>query len=156
MTTYETVASVGDFEDFYRAQRAPLVRLAHLLTGSPAHAEELAQEALLAVHQHWSTLDNPAGYARRSLVNLARSHHRRSALQRRHERDARSTVELPRDIDEMWQLVRRLAPDQRAVIVLRFYADMKVDEIADVLGKPPGTVKSLLHRTLATLKEALR
>ena len=145
-----------DYEQFYREQRAPLVRLAHLLTGSPGQAEEFAQEALLAAHQRWNTLDNPAGYARRALVNLTRTHHRRSALERRHERSARPPVDLPAEIDEMWQLIRGLGTDQRAVIVLRFYADMKVDEIAEALGKPPGTVKSLLHRTLATLKENLR
>ena len=156
MTTYETVAPVGDYDQFYREQRAPLVRLAHLLTGSPSHAEELAQEALLATHQKWAALENPAGYARRSLVNLSRSHHRRSALQRRHDSSAPSDVQLPPEIDETWQVIRRLPPDQRAVIVLRFYADMKVDEIAEALGKPAGTVKSLLHRTLATLKETLR
>ena len=156
MTTYETVAAVADFDDFYRAQRAPLVRLAHLLTGSPAHAEELAQEALLAAHQRWSGLENPAAYARRSVVNMAQSHHRRSALQRRHERDSRPPVDLPPEIDEMWQHIRRLRSDQRAVIVLRFYADMKVDEIAEALGKPAGTIKSLLHRSLATLKENMR
>lgn len=147
---------MGDFDSFYRAQRTPLVRLAHLLTGSPALAEELAQEALLAAHQRWSGLDNPNAYARRALVNLARTHHRRSALQRRHERDSRPPVDLPPEIDEMWQHIRRLGTDQRSVIVLRFYADMKVDEIAEVLGKPAGTVKSLLHRSLATLKENMR
>lgn len=155
MTAHETVAAVGNFDDFFREQRPPLVRLAHLLTGSVPHAEELAQEALLAAHQRWSTLENPAGYARRALVNLARSHQRRHALQRRHDRDTRPRVDLPAEIDETWQVIRQLAPDQRAVIVLRFYEDLKVDEIAELLGKPPGTVKSLLHRTLATLKETL-
>lgn len=147
---------MDDYDHFYRAQRSSLVRLAHLLTGSAAHAEELAQEALLAAHQRWGALDNPAAYTRQSLVNLARSHHRRSALRQRHERDSRVAFELPPEIDEMWQRIRGLNADQRAVIVLRFYADMKIDEIAGVLGKPPGTVKSLLHRTLATLKENLR
>lgn len=147
---------MGDYEEFYREQRAPLVRLAHLLTGSVPLAEELTQEALLAAHQRWATLENPAAYARKSVVNLARSHHRRNSLRRRHERDARVQAVLPPEVDETWQVIRRLAPDQRAVIVLRFYADMKVDEIAEVLGKPPGTVKSLLHRTLANLKETLR
>ena len=105
---------MGDFDDFYRAQRAPLVRLGHLLTGSAGHAEELAQEAMLAAHQRWSTLDNPAAYTRRALVNLARTHHRRSALQRIHERDSRVAVDLPPEIDEMWQLIRDLGADQRA------------------------------------------
>jgi len=62
---------------------------------------------------------------------------------------------LPPDLDETWQAIRRLSPDQRAVIVLRFYEDLSVDRTAEVLDKPVGTVKSLQHRALARLKEVL-
>ena len=151
------------FDSFFRSQHGSLVRLAHLLTGTPGVAEELVQEALLATHRHWAELDNPAGYARRALVNLCRSHQRRRFVELRHGRTqaarlteaARLTAELPPEIDETWSLIRSLSPDERAVLVLRFYEDMTVNDIAEVLGRPAGTVKSLLHRALARLKETL-
>ena len=142
------------FDELYRSRRGALVRLAHLLTGSAAIAEELVQDALLATQQRWATLDNPGAYARVAVVNLCRSHQRRRALERRRGPE-RFEPALPADIDETWQAIRRLTADQRAVIVLRFYEDLSVEQTADVLGKPEGTVKSLQHRALARLKEVL-
>jgi RNA polymerase sigma factor (sigma-70 family) len=150
----EGVITEAGFESLYRQERSSLVRLAHLLTGSPAIAEELAQEALLATQQRWHVLENPAGYARRALVNLCRSHQRRRILERRHPSVALLHA-LPPEIDETWQAIKRLSPDQRAVIVLRFYDDQTLEQVADLLDKPIGTVKSLQHRALARLKEVL-
>ena len=146
---------MDDFDNFYREQRRALTRLAHLLTRSVEVGEELAQEALLATHRNWSSIDNPGAYARRALVNLVRSHQRRRVLQRQHEFDRRPTYQLQPELDEVWRLIRRLTPDQRAVVVLRFYEDLTIDDIATWLDKPPGTVKSLLHRALSSLKETL-
>lgn len=142
------------FDSLYVAQRPALLRLARLLTGSSAVAEELVQEALLVVQQRWSELDNPAAYARRALVNLCHSHHRRRAVERRHRVD-RFEPALPRDIDETWIAILRLPVDQRAVLVLRFYEDLSVEQTADLLDKPIGTVKSLQHRALERLKKEL-
>ncbi len=149
--------AAAEFDHFVREQRAGLVRLAHLLHGSSAVAEDLAQEALLATHRKWTELDNPAGYARRALVNLVRSQQRRAVVERRHARSTSAPAnQLPPEIDEMWTAIRGLSADQRAVIVLRFYEDLTIDEIAAVLDRPSGTVKSLLHRALARLKETTR
>jgi RNA polymerase sigma-70 factor (sigma-E family) len=141
------------FEALYREHRDALVRLAHLLTGSMAVAEELVQEALLVTQQRWDRLENPPGYARRALVNLCRSYQRRRRLERRHV--VVLPDHLPPEVDETWQAIRALTGDQRAVIVLRFYEDMSVEQVAELLDKPSGTVKSLQHRALARLKEAL-
>ena len=143
------------FDVLYREHHAALVRLAHLLTGSLAVAEELAQEALLTTQQRWATLDNPPGYARRALVNLARSHQRRRILERRHAGTERLRHTLPPEIDETWQAIGRLTPDQRAVVVLRFYEDLSVEQVAELVQKPEGTVKSLQHRALARLRKEL-
>lgn len=142
------------FEDFYRSQRPPLVRLAHLLCGSLSEAEELAQDAMLAVQQRWGSLDNPHGYARRALVNRVRTMQRRAVLQRSHPPQAPGLA-LPPEYDETWAAIRAMRPAHRAVLVLRFYEDLPVAEIAELLGRRPGTVKSLLHRALAQLKEDL-
>jgi RNA polymerase sigma-70 factor (sigma-E family) len=153
--TPEAVAVSQSFDSFFQSQHDPLLRLAHLLTGNPAVAEELVQEALLATHQRWAGLDNPAGYARRALVNLCHSHQRRRFVERRHSRADQPRLTLPPEIDETWAVIRGLPHDQRAVLVLRFYEDMRMDDIAALLDKPVGTVKSLLHRALARLKETL-
>ena len=55
----------------------------------------------------------------------------------------------------MWAAVRRLPPRQRAALALRFYEDLPLADIADVLGCRVGTVKSNLHRGLATLRKEL-
>ena len=60
------------------------------------------------------------------------------------------------ELDETWRELRKLPPSQRAVIVLRFYEDMPLAEIAEQLGMPLGTVKSTLHRALSKLKETLQ
>src|SRR3954451_15972012 len=100
------VASVTEaFERFFRSQYDDLVRLAHLLTGTATVAEELVQEALLATHQRWDSLDNPAGYVRRALVNLCRSHHRRRFLERRYMGSGPPPQVLPADIDETWAVI---------------------------------------------------
>ena len=154
MATSSADPVTAPFDAFYREHHAALVRLAHLLIGSHEIAEEVAQEALLATAGRWERLENPAGYARGALVNLCRSQQRRRALERRHVL-APPPAGLAPEIDEMWALIQRLPADQRAVLVLRFYEDLTLDEIARVLDRPSGTVKSLLHRTLARLKEGL-
>lgn len=143
------------FDAFYEAERPGLVRLAHLLSGSTAMAEDLAQEALLATHGRWTEIDNPPGYARRALVNLVRSYQRRQFLERRHGRSGELRHALPPEIDETWTAVRALPPDQRAVVVLRFYEDLTIDQISEILDKPSGTVKSVLHRAMRRMKDVL-
>lgn len=149
---------MDEFDDFYRVQYARAARLAFLLTGSEALAPEIAQEALFAVHRSWDTISAPEAYLRVAIVNQARSAQRRASVERRHRRRATRDPVAPSTpvIDETWRRVRQLAPDQRAVVVLRFYEDRPLAEIAEMLGKPLGTVESLLHRALAKLEEVLR
>jgi RNA polymerase sigma factor (sigma-70 family) len=146
-----------EFDEFYRSRFDRAARLAYLLSGSSMHAPEIAQEALLAVHRRWRDLEEPDGYLRRTVVNLSRSAQRRAVLERRHawrlqHRETESPMTV---IDETWAQLGRLPHDQRIVIVLRFYEDRSIDEIADIVDKPVGTVKSLLHRGLRKLKETL-
>ena len=147
---------VGELSTLFRAQRPGLVRLAHLIAGSSERGEELVQEAFLAAQLKWATIENPAAYVRVAVINLARSSQRRQILERRH---APTTVEpvtgLP-DLDETWHVLRRLPVDQRAAIVLRFYDDLSLSEIAAAMDRPVNTVKSLIHRGLGRLKEQLR
>jgi RNA polymerase sigma factor (sigma-70 family) len=144
----------SDLTTLYRRQRDAMVRLARLLTGSTAVAEEVVQEAFLKMHQLGQRPQNPDGYLRTTVANLSRSHLRRLRLERRVSSRERVTFIDP-EIDETWEAVCRLPFRQRAVLALRFYEDLAEADIASVLRCRPGTVKSSLHRGLARLREEL-
>jgi RNA polymerase sigma factor (sigma-70 family) len=142
-----------DFETVFLRERTPMVRLAFLMLGSEALAEEVVQEAFVTVLERWQRVDNPGGYLRRCVVNGCLGQLRR-ARRPVPEPVGAPTVELA--TDHTLDAVRRLSPQRQAMVVLRFYADMTQDEIADTLRLPVGTVKSGLHRALGELKETLR
>lgn len=143
-----------EIEHLYRTERANMLRLAHLLTGSPHIGEELVQEAFLKVQRNWASALNPPAYLRTTVVNLCRSYHRSNAI-RRDRDEAAVDVHLDPEIDETWKALATLNSRQRTALVLRYYEDLPVDEIARVMSYRPGTVKSLIHRGLASLRENL-
>lgn len=146
-----------DFETFYRTHRTDAVRWASALVGDRAIGEDLAQEALIAVSRKMETLDNPVGYLRRTIVNMASSVHRRNARER--VRMARSVAGAPTSYTaptgETLDALDLLPHRQRAAVTLRYWADWTDDQIAAALGCAPATVRVLLHRGLATLREEL-
>lgn len=138
--------------ELYQAEREPMVRLAHLLTGSVPVAEDLVQEAFIRLFDRLDGLEQPGAYLRRTVVNLANSHHRRRGVEDRwRQRQGPPVATLPPELDETWQALAALPDAQRTALVLRFYLDLKVDDIAAVLEIPTGTVKSQIHRGLAAL-----
>lgn len=150
-------AAESDFEEFYRSHVERARSLAHLITGSRSIGQEIAQEAMLAVHEAWPTLERPEAYLRVVVVNRSRSVQRRQIRERLHiARSARaeSVTAIPA-IDETWAVLRRLPVSQRIVVVLRYYEDLSLREIVELLDQPLGTVKSTLHRAVARLKEFL-
>jgi len=149
----------------YTAQWAPLVRLAAPLTGDASVAEEVVQDAFVALHRRWPRLSDPAaasGYLRTSVVNGARSAVRHRGVQERHrpagpaepagpeERAMRSSEDAV-----VLAALRDLPRRQQEVLVLRYYADASEQEIATTLGISRGAVKSHAHRGLAALRVAL-
>jgi RNA polymerase sigma factor (sigma-70 family) len=149
----QTATQPSAFEDVYRAQRLALIRLAFLLTGSREHAEDIVQSAFAGAHGRWSEVSNPPAYLRRAVVNLANDTHRRRFRERllvqREE-----TTDIP-ELDETWSEIKRLPASQRAVVVLRFYEDLPLAEIAVLLDRPPATVRSDLRRALDRLRRTL-
>jgi RNA polymerase sigma factor (sigma-70 family) len=145
------VAADDGFSVVFNQERTPMVRLAYLMLGSEALAEEVVHDGFVAVLERWDRLDNPGGYLRRCVVNGC------IAQQRRAKRWAPPPVETSAELatDHMLDAVRKLPPKRRAMVVLRFYQDMTQDEIASTLGVPVGTVKSGLHHAMTELKEAL-
>ena len=142
-------------EDLYRTERSNMLRLAHLLTGSPHIGEELVQDAFLKVRSNWASARNPPAYLRTTVVNLCRSYHRTNA-RRRDRIPAVASVHVDPETDDTWRVLATLNARQRTALVLRYYEDLPVDDIARVMRVRPGTVKSLIHRGVASLRENLQ
>lgn len=149
-----------EFRDFAAARSRALLRTAYLLTGDHQYAEDLLQATLTKVFLAWGRIRERAAvesYARRTLVTTYTSWWRRRSW---HERPAEGSAEAhvadPAaelvERDHMWQAMQSLPRQQRAVIVLRFYEDLSVDETARLLNINTGTVKSHTSRALAALK----
>jgi RNA polymerase sigma-70 factor (sigma-E family) len=158
-------AEGGRLGELYRRHGDEAVRLAYLLTGDHALAEDLVQDAFVKLAGRLAHLRDPGAfeaYLRRTVVNLTNSYFRRKRLERDHLKRERAAVPpnptLP-DIgarDEMWEAMKRLSPRQRAAIVLRFYEDLSEQQVAEILNCRPGTVKSLVSRGLAILRGEIR
>ena len=152
-------AGVPGFEAFVRESSTSLLQVAFLLVGDRGEAEDLLQVALVRTASHWpAAMAAPRQYARQVLVNLAKNHWRDRA--RRPPRADGSGEELrvpPADeglgtCDEMARLLAQLPMEQRKVLVLRYYEDLSLAEIAAVLGCREGTVKSRCHRAVSALR----
>jgi RNA polymerase sigma-70 factor (sigma-E family) len=150
----------------FRAHGLSLVRMALLLTGDQATAEDVVQDAFLSFHRAMPGLrdqDKALGYLRTSVLNGCRSVHRarRRALLRRVEHDppvrsAESAVIAEQDRREVLAAVARLPVRAREVLALRYYLDLPYEEIAATLGITKGTVSSTISRALAALGRDLR
>lgn len=156
----------SEFVEFTRAHRNDLVRTAVLLcAGDEAFAEDLVQTTLTKLYLAWAKVrraDRPLAYARKTLTHVfvdetRRAHRRREALT--DELPTLADHRRPQDEVELRAVVlaalATLGPRQRAVVVLRHWHDLDVEETARVLGCSTGTVKSQNARALASLRTAL-
>ncbi|MFC3995484.1 SigE family RNA polymerase sigma factor [Nocardiopsis sediminis] len=149
----------------YSAHYRPLVRLATLLVRDYATAEEVVQDAFVAMHGAWRRLRDPnkaLSYLRQSVVNRARSVLRHRAVVEKHapkalpdapsaEHGALGELERAAVIEA----IRRLPTRQREAIVLRYYGDLSEAQIADSMGISRGAVKSHTARGIAALRSVL-
>ncbi len=149
--TMDTSATI---EDVYRAQWAPLVRLASVLTGDRDRAEDIVHDVFVRFAARPRPQDSPS-YLRQMVVNATRDHHRRVRIERRMVHLAPPPDAIP-EVDEMMLFLKRLPTRQRQALALRYYADLSVDQIAQLLNCPAGTVKSLLHRGIEALRKEFK
>jgi RNA polymerase sigma factor (sigma-70 family) len=145
------------FEDLYDGQRQAAIRLATMLTGSRAAAEEIVQDVFLRVHLRWNEVEHPPAYVRQAVVNACHSHRRgeeRAARREAHVAVAEAVVDpVP---DHGLRAALRALPDrQRAVLVLRYFEDLPDEEIARLLGCRRATVRSTARRALLQLREVV-
>ncbi|GIJ47988.1 DNA-directed RNA polymerase sigma-70 factor [Virgisporangium aliadipatigenens] len=148
------------FEAYVHARNAALSRIAYLLTGDHHLAEDLVQQTLMRVVGRWKRVaaaGDPDAYVRRVLY-----HQHIDWWKRR-----RGTVEVPQDGEAtsapdpsdavvhtvaVRRALARLAPRQRAVLVLRYFEDLTEAQTAEILGISVGTVKSQARDGLARLR----
>ncbi|MCA1726118.1 MAG: SigE family RNA polymerase sigma factor [Actinobacteria bacterium] len=152
----------GRLGELYERHAPDAVRLAYLLTGNRALAEDLVQEAFVRMFGRFRDLrsaDAFPWYLRRTVVNLANSHFRHAKVERTYvEREGRMPDTWAPEIgsrQEMWESLQRLPERQRAAIVLRYYEDMSEAQTAEVLGCRLGTVKSLVSRGIESLRNQI-
>ena len=150
----EAATTVG-FYDFYGAQYSPMVRLARGLVDTSECAEEIVQDAFVKVFERWSRLDEPAAYLRVAVVNGSRSELRKRMVRRRIGLRPR-TASVSFEDDYLIDALDKLSPKRRTALVLRFYGQMSEREIAEAMDVRPGTVKSLVSRGLADLREVIK
>jgi RNA polymerase sigma-70 factor (ECF subfamily) len=136
-------------------------RLAGLILGSAADAEDVTHDAAVRAWQSAGSLREPAAFEAwfdRIIVNACRDRLRRSrrvrfvALRPDDDRPMADPFQAIIERDEGLRAIRCLGPDERAVVVLHYWTDLPLTEIATRLGWPVGTVKTRLHRALEAMR----
>ena len=156
-------SDASDFREFIEPRLDPLRRTAFVLCRDWHRADDLVSECVIKVLRAWpriGALDDPHAYVHRILINTWLDERRR--LWRRESPSATVPdvvrVDHQRAIDErvtVLEQISKLPTRRRAVVVLRFYCDMSVEQTADILGCSTGTVKSQTARALDRLRAAM-
>ena len=155
--------------ELYQAHAAGLVKLAIIMLGDRAAAEDVVQEAVFGLYRSWDRLNDHGKalvYVRASVLNGCRAALRQRIRRARRDRaaavhgpdaeSAESVVLLGEEHREVLAAVRRLPGRQREALVLRFYLGVPEEETALAMGVSRGTVKSSVFRALASLARMLR
>lgn len=148
-----------DFTDFVQARWTRLVRTAYLMGCPTDQAEDVAQSALLMAYRHWRRVKgaaSPDAYLSTILLNELRKNRRRRPPLTSLSMAPEPTLASPADrviagID-LTSMLDRLPPEQRTVLVLRYFTDLSVQDTAEVLGVPAGTVKSRSARAIEAVR----
>ena len=145
----------ADFTAFYRAEAPGQIRRAALLTGSDEAANDVVHDALAAMYRRWADIAEPGPYLNRAVLNGCRDRGRRTAVHRRLVDRLRSGRTDDAERDVLTDVLGRLPFNQRAAVVLRYYAGCTTAEIAEALDCPPGSVGPWIDRALRRLREEL-
>jgi RNA polymerase sigma-70 factor (sigma-E family) len=156
---------VSDFDDFVNSRGPGLLRFAYLLTGNAHHAEDIVQDALARAHTHWSKISQyqvPEAYVRKTVLRLYLSWRRRRASTEiavaevgelgAHGADQADRIAVRQQLGQILATLPRM---QRAVLVLRYFEDRDDDDIANLLGCAPATVRVHAARGLRRMRAEL-
>lgn len=152
----------AEFAGLIERQLDKSYRIARLILRDEAEAEDATHDAVVAAWRHWARLRDPARFDAwfgRILVNGCRDRLRRRARARQlpvgppaAEPSPEGTVERRAELARAFEALNE---DQRIAVVLRFWADLTVEEIAERVAAPAGTVKSRLHHAMGRMRAAL-
>ena len=152
-----------DFDDWVVARGPALLRLAYVLTGNRADAEDAVQDALSRALPRWEhirSVGDPDAYVRRMVVNAHTSWWRRFRRREAPVADPRPPATPGalghEERDRVWRACLALPDAQRVAVVLRYYEQLEYAEIAALTGVAEGSVRARVSRGLATLRGALR
>jgi RNA polymerase sigma-70 factor, ECF subfamily len=149
------------FEAFFDRESATLFRRLYAVTGDANEAEEIMQDAFLAIWERWdrvNVMDDPTGYLYRTSLNVFRKRTRRAALAIRKRLAMAPDIAPFADIDAQQDVVaalRLLSPRQRAAVVLLDVLDYSSEDAGKTLGVTAGTVRGLASRARETLRQAM-
>lgn len=149
------------FETFFEAERTRLLRALYLLTGNAQEAEEVMQDAFVAVWERWdrvSSMDDPTGYLYRTAMNRHRSRVRRVTRAAKRVVGAAESGDAFAAADERDAVARALVtltPRQRAAVVLTELLGYGADEAGSILGVQPVTVRVLASQGRAAMREVM-
>ena len=155
------VAEPISFEEFFEAEARTLFRRLCAVTGNSAEAEEIMQDAFLALWARWDrvgAIADPTAYLYRTAMNVFRKRSRRAALALRRALALAPEVTPFSEIDEQQDVVAalsELSPRQRAALVLTDVMDYSSEEAARVLGVTAGTVRGLASRARENLRRQI-
>jgi RNA polymerase sigma-70 factor (ECF subfamily) len=149
------------FEAFFETEARTLFRRLCAVTGNAAEAEEIMQDAFLALWERWDrmdTINDPTAYLYRTAMNVFRKRSRRAALALRRALALGPEVAPFSEIDEQQDVIAalsELSPRQRAALVLTDVLDYSSEEAARVLGVTAGTVRGLASRARENLRRQI-
>ena len=149
----ESTAWVGS-EIVYAAVYRDLLRVAFVLTGSAPAAEDVVHDVFAKIGPRIDTLAEPASYLRVAVVNRCRSLHRREVAAPRADQADNTMMDV--GLVELRDSLLALPIRQRSAIVLRYLCDLPEEEIAAILKCRRSTVRTLVRRGLAELREVIR
>jgi len=151
----------ASFLDFASTQRTRLRATAYLMCGDWHRADDVVQEALIRLYVAWPRIAAGAAvpaYARRTVINTALNLARKASSGEIPVAEVRDEGKEADPVDVRLDIVAalgRLGPRQRACVVLRYFEDQSVAEVAELLGCRQGTVKSQTARALDALRTIL-
>ena len=162
----EPATALVGVEALFRCEYRRLVGLARLLVNDPGQAEEVVQEAFVALYRSWDRLRDPSAapvWLRRAVVNGSRGSLRKRATARKHVKVVEPSLAVGPDEQAVVggeraavaAALRALPDRQRACLALRFYDDLTEVQVATALGISLGSVKTHVHRGIASLTAAL-
>jgi DNA-directed RNA polymerase specialized sigma24 family protein len=141
------------FEQLFRDENRPMIRLAYTLIGNAAEAEEVVQDSFVDVYRRFDEIRKPGAYLRTAVVNNCRS------LLRRRRVFALDLPEPPAGLDpdacDLWDVLGHLTEDERIAVTLRYFGRYRAAEIARLVDAPPSTVRSRIRSGLHKLREEL-